>query len=113
LLGADSADEGSEEVRLQDGTEPGVAHLKAGDDRVNGDELGERFRRRHKHRLHGTLYGCGMGGMRHSDFQGRRIYCPNHSANERDNSVVHARCPHQDEAIPAINPVIPGASEDF
>ena len=79
---------------MQDGTEPRIAPVKAGDDRVNSAKLGERFRRRHKHRLYHTLYGCGMGGMRHGDFQGRCIYCPNHSANKRDNSIVNTCGPH-------------------
>ena len=54
-----------------------------------------------------------MGGMRHGDFQRRCIYGPNHGADERDHSVVNACRPHQDAAIPAINTVIPGTSEDF
>ena len=53
-----------------------------------------------------------MGRMRYRDFQSRRVYGPTQSASKRDDLVPNVRGAYQDAAVPAINTVITGASEE-
>jgi hypothetical protein len=51
--------------------------------------------------------------LRYGDIQSRGFYRTNNGADKWYNRISNAGCTHQDMAIPAINAVIAGASEDI